>query len=78
MSSNYIVDAALEEMRARHHDPYANAKSAIDAASERGVKVDEVLMERFPPGAGGIGHANRQARREIKAQIREWLAPVQW
>lgn len=76
MSSNYIVNAALEEMRARHPDPYANAKSVIDAASERGLSTDEILMERFSPGAGGVAMANQRTRREIKAQIREWLAPA--
>ena len=76
MSSNYIVSTALAEIRNRP-DEYANAKSVIDASSERGVSFDEVLMDRFPPGAGGVGHANQRARREIKAQIRQWLAPVQ-
>lgn len=77
-SSNYAVLAAYEEIRGSRPDYYANAKSVIDAALERGMTFDEVLCERFPPGAGGVGHAHARTRREIQEQIREFYAPVRW
>lgn len=51
------------------------AKEVISAAHERQCSYQEVLLERFPPGPGGVGHANARTRRETLKRIREWLEP---
>lgn len=47
----------------------------IDAALAQGRSFDEILAERFPGGPGGVGHAHRKTRQQIKQQILDFYEP---
>lgn len=54
---------------------YAIAEEVIRSACDHGVTVNEALAERFPCGAGGVGHAQRKAKAAVAMAIREWYEP---
>lgn len=44
---------------------WTTADDVINAAREKGVELDDEINHRWPPSAGGVGHAYARMRRKV-------------